>query len=42
TRVIIVAVNNQILNINTTSSLENFNNKKEITDRIYDSVKIRK
>ena len=42
TRVIIVAVNNQILKINTTSSLENFNNKKEITDRIYDFVKIRK
>lgn len=42
TRVIIIAVNDKILNLNTTSSLESFNNKKEITDRIYDSVKIRK
>jgi hypothetical protein len=40
TRVIIVVVNDEIINLNTTSSLESFKNKKEITDRIYNSVKI--
>lgn len=42
TKVIIIVVNNKIINLNTTTSLENFNNKNEITDRIYNSVKIKK
>jgi len=42
TNVIIIVANNKIYNINTTSSLESFKNKKGITDRIYDSVKIKK
>ena len=42
TKVIIIVADNKIINLNTTSSLGSFNDKTEITDRIYDSVRIRK